>query len=371
MRKERWLKVAAVFSFWILFGLYSAVETHYRTAFSAQPLSWGRSLYVEASYSLSGLIFTPLIFALARRFRLEQRPYWRNFVLHICGATVFAILVKLLWDVLAQPPKGWIRGGFTFWKLALSVDAGFDFGVGIYWLIVLMIYAVEFYQRYEAGLLNASQLQTQLVQAQLQSLRMQLHPHFLFNTLHTISALVQEDPEAAERTIARLSELLRISLESVGLHEIPLRQELDFLDLYLEIERTRFEDRLKVDFEIDENTERALVPNLVLQPLVENAIRHGVSRRSADGHISICAERQGGNLILRVVDNGAGLSPDAAYYTKSGVGLSATRGRLERLYGRSQSLILRNLATGGVEAKVILPYNTEELDVTHANHGSN
>lgn len=371
MAKNRWGKIATVIGLWAAFGTYSALQTHYRSSFRPEPFTWGHSLYIELTYALSGAILTPFIFFTAQRFRLERKPHWRNILIHILAATVFSSSAKILWDVFVQPSKGWIRGGFSVNKLLLSIDAGFDYGVGLYWLVVLLLYAVEFYQRYEIGLVNASRLQTQLVQAQLDSLKMQLHPHFLFNTLHTISALVHEDPEAAERMIAQLSEMLRFSLDNAGMHEVQLSAELHFLDLYLAIEQIRYAERLRVQFDIDPQTRDALVPNLVLQPLVENAIRHGIAPKMAGGEIFITSARQNGNLIIRIVDNGAGLHSDGVTVCKAGVGLSATRGRLERMYGRAQSLVLRDLVTGGVEARVVMPFITEETRGTYGRNGEN
>ena len=370
MANRRWIKIGTVVGLWTAFGLYSALQTHYRTSFRPDPLSWAQSLYIELTYALSGAIFTPFIFFMAKHFRLERRPYWRNVAVHLFAAAVFASATKVLWDVFVQPPKGWIRGGFTVSKFLISIDAGLDYGVGLYWLVVLLLYAVDYYQRYETGLVNAAQLQTQLVQAQLDSLKMQLHPHFLFNTLHTISALVHEDPEAAERMIAQLSEMLRLSLDNAGLHEVPLREELHFLDLYLDIEQIRYAERLRVKFDIEPGTRDALVPNLVLQPLVENAIRHGIAPKTEGGEISIAAKQQDGNLVIRITDNGAGLRSDGVTLSKPGVGLSATRGRLERMYGSSQSLVLRGLATGGVEVRVVMPFITEEIRI-HGRNGQN
>jgi LytS/YehU family sensor histidine kinase len=182
-----------------------------------------------------------------------------------------------------------------------------------------------------------------------------LHPHFLFNTLHTITALVHEDPERAEHTIARLSELLRLFLATSSIQEVSLREELRILDLYLEIERTRFEDRLSVHFDVPHELRDAMVPNLVLQPLVENAIRHGVGRKSGVGWISIAAEKYGETLVLRVTDNGEGLQQVDGRRPESGKGLAITRGRLESLYGSGQSLVLRSLPTGGAEARIAMP----------------
>src|SRR6185312_14190405 len=172
-----------------------------------------------------------------------------------------------------------------------SIEQNFDTGTLLYSVIILVEHAIVYYRRYQQGLVNAANLQTQLVQSQLQALKMQLHPHFLFNTLHSITALVHEDPDMAERTIARLSELLRLFLANSTIHEVPLSEEIRILDLYLEIERARFEDRLRVVYDVPPSLRDAMVPNLVLQPLVENSIRHGVGRRSEPGWINIGAER--------------------------------------------------------------------------------
>jgi len=260
-----------------------------------------------------------------------------------------------------MPPTSAFRE-FTWARWFRSIEYTFDTGTLLYWVIILVEHSFVYYRRYQQGLVNASHLQTQLVQAQLRALKMQLHPHFLFNTLHTITALVHEDPDLAERTIARLSELLRLFLANSTIHEVPLSEELRILDLYLEIERTRFEDRLSVLFDVPPELHDAMVPNLVLQPLVENSIRHGVGKRSAPGWISISAEKYGETLLLRVADNGVGLANGANCAknpAQTGMGLAITRGRLESLYGGHQSLILRDVQTGGAEARVTMPFRKQ------------
>jgi LytS/YehU family sensor histidine kinase len=237
-----------------------------------------------------------------------------------------------------------------------SIEEDFDTLALLYSVIVLLDLSFVYYRRYQQGLVNAANLQTQLAQAQLRALKMQLHPHFLFNTLHTITALVHEDPELAERTIARLSELLRLFLANSAIHEVPLGEELRILDLYLEIERTRFEDRLSVHFDVPPDLRGAMVPSLVLQPLVENSIRHGIGKRSAPGRICVSAERYDDTLLLRVVDNGVGLREAGMYSGQAGMGLAITRGRLVSLYAEKQSLILRDVQTGGAEVRITLPY---------------
>jgi LytS/YehU family sensor histidine kinase len=275
---------------------------------------------------------------------------------------VLAPLSKIGFEAIAMPPDSPFNS-FTWQKLFRSVESSFDTGALLYCVVVLLEHALVYYRRYQASAVKASQLQTQLVQTQLQALKMQLHPHFLFNTLHTITALVREDPDKAERTIVRLGELLRLFMANSSVHEVPLAEELRVLELYLEIERTRFDDRLRVHYDVPRDLETAMVPNLVLQPLVENAIRHGVGPVCGPGRILIQAEQQGDVLVLMVKDSGNGLPKEVKQSAASGnghggMGLRITRGRMESLYGAHQSLVLRNLVEGGVEARVTIPFHT-------------
>ena len=187
-------------------------------------------------------------------------------------------------------------------------------------------------------------------------LRLQLHPHFLFNTLHTISALMHKDLRAADRMLALLGDLLRDSFERVGAQEVSLKQELGFLDRYLEIERTRFRDRLTVTLSVDPETLDAEVPNLLLQPLVENAIRHGLGKRQDAGHIEIVARRNFERLDLRIRDDGPGLPEGSETALRAGVGLANTQARLEQLYGSNHRFDLRNRPEGGLEVALEIPF---------------
>jgi LytS/YehU family sensor histidine kinase len=189
----------------------------------------------------------------------------------------------------------------------------------------------------------------------LQALKMQLHPHFLFNTLHAVSMLNFTDVDASNRMLVQLSDLLRITLENSGTQEVRLRNELDFLRRYLDIEQTRFHDRLSVEIEADPRLLDAYVPNLILQPLVENAIRHGVGKLARPGHVRVRALRNGNDLILEVRDDGTGLPDSWDLERDGGIGLSNTRARLAQLYGGRQTLELSGLATGGVLARILMP----------------
>jgi signal transduction histidine kinase len=347
------IKAAILFGIWTAYGMFSAWQTHYWYSFTKDPMSWPDSLRFEVSFAWLWLLLTPLILWLARRFRIERHHWTRNLAIHFLALTIINAVTKTVFDAAMSPPNSAFHD-FTWARWLRSIEQNFDTGTLLYSVIILVEHSIVYYRRYQQGLVNAANLQTQLVQAQLRALKMQLHPHFLFNTLHTITALVHEEPDLAERTIARLSELLRLFLANSTIHEVPLSEELRILDLYLEIERTRFEDRLSVHFDVPPELREAMVPNLVLQPLVENSIRHGVGRRSAPGWISVAAEKYGETLVLRVTDNGVGLKESRSQST--GMGLAITRGRLESLYGEKQSLVLRDVQTGGAEVRITLPF---------------
>ena len=225
-----------------------------------------------------------------------------------------------------------------------------------YWAILGVSLAVDYYRKYRERELRASQLETRLAEAQLQVLKMQLHLHFLFNTLHAISTLMHRDVEAAERMLTRLSDLLRHSFESVGVQEVSLKQELEFLDRYVEIEKVRFGDRLAVEISVDPELLDARVPNLILQPLVENAIRHGIASRAAGGRIEIEVRRDNGMLDLEIRDNGPGLpAGDDGSEGIGGIGLANTRARLKQLYGARHRFELSEAAGGGLAVNLTIP----------------
>jgi LytS/YehU family sensor histidine kinase len=233
----------------------------------------------------------------------------------------------------------------------------FLFDFFIYWAILGVGYAFDYRERYHERESVASQLKAQLAQAQLESLKMQLHPHFLFNTLHTIAGLVRSnEPRPAVNMIAGLSDLLRHALESASEQEVPLREELKFIELYLDIQKVRFSDRLKVRLEVAPETLDALVPNLILQPLVENAIRHGISLNDSTGVIVIDTYCDNDMLHIRVCDDGPGLQSGWRMEESEGIGLANTSERLKHLYGAEHRFDLRNGATGGMTAAISIPF---------------
>lgn len=363
INKVALVKAGLLFGLWTAYGLLCAWQAHYWYALSAHPMSWEEAFRYELTYAYLWGAFTPLIRWMARRYRLERNVWPRHLAAHVAAILILVPAIKLLFDAITAPPTSAFSEP-AWQRLFRSVESTFDTGTLLYVVVVLVEHAILYYKSYQTGLIKAAQLQTQLIQAQLQALKMQLHPHFLFNTLHTISALVHEDPELAEHTITRLGELLRLFLANSTIHEVPLSEELHILNLYLEIEHARFEDRLQVHYDVPVALREAMVPNLVLQPLVENSIRHGLGKKAGPGAISICAERFNGTLVLRIADNGVGLKDEPAKMIAKrpgyqGMGLAITRGRLESLYGPQHSLTLRNLPAGGVEARITMPYRTQ------------
>jgi two-component system LytT family sensor kinase len=361
-KSQRAMSVLAIFVAWTLFGLYSGVQTHYRSALFGRPYPWGRALYMELIYTWIWAALTPGVLWLARKFPFPAKEWLRNTLVHLVAVFGFTIVSKLLWDVFAAPPWAFFEKGITTTSLLKSIASGLDAGTMLYCVVVLTTYAHHYYREFQQERLQASELHRQFTNAQLQALKMQLHPHFLFNALHTISGLVHEDPCAAERMIARLSDFLRLSLEDSGVQQVTLDDELRFVDLYLDIERVRFDERLTVEFDIDPEARDALVPNLFLQPLVENSIRHGISHRISGGHIVIVARREQSRLLISVADNGPGTDLTALEPLREGVGLSNTRARLRQLYDERQQLTLCRPTGGGVEVRILIPFETGEAE---------
>jgi two-component system, LytTR family, sensor kinase len=221
-----------------------------------------------------------------------------------------------------------------------------------YFAIAGICHAVKFHDKFREREVRAAELEATLAQAQLRALKMQIQPHFLFNTLQTIAELVHQDPHAADQMILRLSDLLRMTLQSDGVNEISLKQEVDFLKVYLEIEQKRMGERLVVTMQIDPDTWVARVPTLLLQPLVENAVRHGIAPHAVGGEITISSARANGSLCLFVRDSGPG--PNAAAARPGGVGLANTRARLQQLYGSAARLDLKN--DHGTVVSIELPF---------------
>ncbi len=320
---------------------------------------WRTLIILNTTYWYLWALFTPAIIWLSQHFRFERKGLWRAVAVHL-PAVVLCSLTHILtmsgvqwWFARAQGRQfAWLE------EAQKSALLNFDWEMMTYWTIVGLSHAVLYYRESKDRALRTSQLETRLVEAQLKTLQQQLHPHFLFNTLHAISALMHRDVEAADRTLMRLSDLLRLTLEHIGQQEIPLQAELDFLSKYLQIEETRFADRLVVRFDVQAETLDTLVPNLILQPLVENAIKYGVAKKSGPGHVDISARREGDKLRMEVRDDGEGLSEDALTALQKGIGVSTTRARLQHLFGADCRFEFHR-QTAGLSVVVAIPWKTE------------
>ncbi len=310
-------------------------------------------------------LFAPLVVWLARRVPLVRTHWVSKVAAHVLIASVLAFLHSLILvaiQVALQPAASEEMLAQPFWKLFVSF-AAYELSINLlaYSAIVGITYATDFYRRYKERELVASQALAQLSQAQLRALRMQLNPHFLFNTMNTIAMLVRkQESDEAVRTIAGLSDLLRYVLEDTRTHEVPLRQELEFVERYLAIERIRFADRLKVNVDAEPDTLDGHIPNLLLQPIVENAIHHGIASRAAASLIEVTARKVGDMLVLSVRDDGPGLA-GRDEDRGDGVGLGNTRARLARLYGEVQSLELADSPSQGAVVTITLPFHTEPV----------
>ena len=280
---------------------------------------------------------------------LAVRPQYIRWSLLFAVATLLGVgSAGIAWKLtatLSTSPKAFL------WLALINC-------VSWYSMAIALNYALLYYRESRGRALRASQLETRLVAAQLKTLQQQLHPHFLFNTLHAISALMHKDVDDADRTLMRLSDLLRLTLERLGQPESTLADELDFLRKYLEIEGTRFADRLVVRYDVQPETHDALVPTLLLQPLVENAIKHGVARRAGTGHIDICARREHDKLLIEVRDDGVGLSEDSLTALQKGIGVSTTRARLMHQFGADYRFEFHRLSQG-LAVVVAVPWRTD------------
>jgi len=296
----------------------------------------------------------PLVGWLARRFPLDMPPRASKGFVHLAAAMGIIFVVMLVWVVgsftlgLYDEPTWWAAFRH-FWPRY------FPFDLTIYAFILLGWYAFDWYARYRDRELRTAQLESSLQEAKLAALRSQLNPHFLFNALNSVSALMHRDVDAADAMLARIGELLRLTLASDGSQEIRLDEELELLDRYLDVERIRFAERLAVVMDVAPGALEARLPPFSLQPLVENAIHHGVASRDRGGQVTISARRVDGRLQLRVADDGPGPSTP---HPREGVGLRNTRARLRQLYGDSQQLQLRQPPSGGCEVMVELPWRT-------------
>ena len=361
-RRRTWPIILAAATFVAL--IYSA-RNLVGSVSAGRPVDWVRLVGYEFLYWYIWVAFAPLILWFAGRFQLGLGN-WRRVASRLLLLGLLIAPAQAALETAIALSIEFARHGMTEQLSARlhiigSVILLESFSnVIVYFLIVSGHYAYDYYKKYREREARAWELEGRLAQAELHNLKTQLQPHFLFNTLHTISVLMMRDAGAANRMLIRLSDLLRLSLDSVGTQEVTLKKELEFLRGYLEIEQTRFQDRLVVRLDIDPATLDARVPSLILQPLVENSVRHGIARQPRGGFIEIRSALDRGELNLEVRDNGPGLSAAGPELLQRGVGLSNTRARLQQLYGARQRVEFISPQDGGLLVRLVLPFRNHD-----------
>src|SRR5437870_5441486 len=358
-----WRRAALFFSGWTLVGIiFAGISYAAAVGENNKESGFASALRLNLVQFYLWAILSPLVFRFSRRFPIELRPLnVRNLLLYFPALISFAgihqlIHLAVLWSITPrwrQQYPALIDCYRAYFALGFYID------LIIASLIVVAVHALLYYQNFRASKLAQSSLKTQLAQAQLRALKMQLHPHFLFNTLHSISSLVLEDPPKANSMIARLGDFLRLTLENSNQQLVSLKEETEFLRCYLDIEQVRFGDRLTLALELEPQTLSVQVPHLILQPVVENAIQHAIAPRTARGHINIEAKRLNDLLRIEVRDDGPGIASNDALLGTEGVGLSNVRARLHQIYGSNFRFELMNARNGGLTVVMEIPFRQE------------
>jgi len=355
-RNRRIVNLSLIFATCTLVAIFSSSQTYLTYLVKGETVNFWDTLRKNLHFLFPWVAFTPFIVLLARRFKIDRLKWFRSLPTHLLMSALFSFFHSIIYHLVYRI-SCWVEGIESIYSVKFHITSLLQGNILLYWIILGISYSVDYYKKYRERELERSQLEANLAQAHLQVLKMQLHPHFLFNTLHAISALIHKDPDAADKMISRLGDLLRLTLDNSGSYEVPLKEELEFLRLYLEIEQVRLGDRLKIELDIDKETLDALVPSLILQPLVENSIRHGLAPRKEGGRIKISSFRSSEKLVIQVYDNGIGFKEDHESVIKKKLGLANAKERLKQLYGAEQKFDLRNIEEGGALAALEIPFH--------------
>jgi hypothetical protein len=337
---------------WLTLALLSTTQLYsiFRLENRHTPL-W-RIAYWQSSMWLLWALLTPLVLWLGRRYRLERANWRRVALIHLSASVSLALLHLVLQALLRYMAPLLPQDRLTWRDTLLSCVSYFHINLLTYWATLGVAGAFDFYRRWQTEELHGARLKEQLARAGLQALQMQLHPHFLFNTLHTIGTLVEDEPRLARRMITRLGDFLRLTLEEDVVEVVSLGREMEFARAYLSIEELRFQGRLQAHYSLAPETTAARVPYLILQPLIENAIRHGLAPHAGPGRLELRAERHNERLRIEVRDDGGKLA-----LTHNGLGLANTRARLAQLYGPAGRLTLTLDGSGDTVAAIEIPYS--------------
>ncbi|UCD37224.1 MAG: histidine kinase [Fidelibacterota bacterium] len=339
-----------------LLGIIFSAEKYISAYMDGKSITILESMaYAMVSWYTFGFLALPSLY-LFNRYPLKREKVFTGIAVYLAASLMFSFLHTIITHLL------WFRRfGPSFVvsdELPMHLVVHYSFNVVIFACVLGAYYLVTYYRSFREKEIRASQLEAQLSMSRLAVLKMQIQPHFLFNTLHAIGALMYDSVEAAHNMLTRLSDLLRISLEGTDQQEVTLDEEIHFLSQYLDIQRVRFQDRLSISLDIRPDTRSALIPSMILQPLVENAIKHGVEPHAGQAEVKIGSLVDNGRLIVQIIDNGPGLTASAEIEAEKGVGLVNTRERLRHLYGEEGSLSLENGPSGGLIATLYLPYRT-------------
>lgn len=361
-RNISWKSIGIAFAVWTILGFSFTSEAylrHYKAAMLFGP-AWLYVVEIVGSTYLYGLL-SPLVFYFSRRFpldfRIRVKTLFGHIFFHLLASVVFSIFCSYISNVIAYLFEGDVC------KDCLELETSLDpfllhRGILIYWAIIFVGKGLEYLRGYNNEKIRVAELSSQLSEAQLSALKMQIHPHFLFNTLNSIVGLIQEDRNAAETMTTKLSDFLRMTLQSSNEPIVTLKREFYFLKTYLDIEKVRFEERLTTEFIYDENVLSAKIPNLILQPLVENSIKHGINHKKENGKIKISATRRQDRLILEVEDNGNRSEKNSGNFptVSNGLGLKNTEARLSQIYGENFSFKFADDKEKGTTVTINIPF---------------
>lgn len=359
--QNRWVKMGIIIGVWALVGLLLSLEVLFNMRASMQTEYWDviDLAIPQFGRAVMWALLAPFVLKLRKMVPLSFGGWVGGVSFHFAvGFLVMAefyigrvFFMMLLWN-------DWPVG--SFWETTWSHFYGRNIiDMAYYWGVLAFGYSFELYHKYKNEELKAAQLEARLIEAELAALRQQLHPHFLFNAMNTVAVLVREKQnDQAVTLLSRLSSLLRITLDQTRSPEVTLQQEIDFLEGYLEIQKARFSDRLHVTMDIPSSLRNALIPNLILQPIVENAILHGVAPKSEPGLVRVSGCREGEMLVLKITDDGPGLSRGQLDHDHEGIGLNNTRERLAKLYGDKGRLSINSEYNRGVVVEITLPFHT-------------
>jgi signal transduction histidine kinase len=359
--RQRVKQFGVILGLWTATGFFYGCEIYFYNAHIRRAIHLHDDLFRPLPDMWIFAALTPAVLWFSSRFRFRRKNWPFLVGIHLVGVVTFLVVWSAL-KVGLYPVEDLFTGialprNWHLFRL-LVIDNAHD-ALWFYGTIVAVSELLHYQRKYRERQTRAAKLESQLAHAQLTALKMQLDPHFLFNTLHAISSLMHEDAVAAEKTVKRLSDLLRLSLENGNEQEVTLRREMEFLEGYLDIQKTRLRDRLQVRLHLDPRTLEALVPNMILQPLVENAVKYGIAARNTPGILDIRAEDRGEVLRLEITDDGPGFSQLRFDKPTKGIGIANTRARLQHLYGEIHHFSLNTPPGGGTQVRLEIPFRRQ------------